>query len=66
MKKKMLFVIGAMLMMMAGTVLTACSSDDDLSDLMNDKLKLFEDSTMIMKSFCSICTIFVLAECHLS
>lgn len=44
MKKKLLFVIGVMLLMMAGTVITACNSDDDLSDLMNDKQKLFEDS----------------------
>ena len=51
MKKKMLFVIGAMLMMMAGTVLTACSSDDDLSDLMNDKLKLFEDSAIVVPEY---------------
>lgn len=30
MKKKLLFVVGAMLFMMVGTVLTACSSDNDV------------------------------------
>ena len=30
MKKKLLFIVGAMLFMLVGTVLTACSSDNDV------------------------------------
>ena len=30
MKKKFLFIVGAMLFMLVGTVLTACSSDNDV------------------------------------
>ena len=30
MKRNLFFVIGAMLLMMAGTMMTACSSDDDV------------------------------------
>ncbi len=46
--KKILFTISLLLTF---GLFSACSSDDDMSNLMNDKLKLFEDSTIAIPEY---------------
>ena len=40
-----------MSMLLALVLSSACSSDDDMSVLMNDRLKSFDDSTMVVPEY---------------
>ena len=48
MRKKLCIIWGVLI---SFGMFCACSSDDDMSVLMNDKLKLFEDSTIVVPDY---------------